>query len=247
MQDWTPEFLAQTRGLNCILGNIERDVTFLHGTDSGNFKKLGKVADMDVCALLCCEMAKCEAAFMANRNCFAVTCHSQEHCATAPAHRNKYHPSVVFIKKIKQSSRDKLSRDQSNGSSVIGANKTDKQPTTLAVKANEGLQLSVQSDDDNKDNSENKPAIQPTALANEGMILDIQSGKDNVLKDGITKESAVDNKIAEKHAKIPETPVPEIIDTIPSKDKIQTVKMEEKKTIPTMHEHKVRISNQSIN
>ncbi|XP_031564921.1 uncharacterized protein LOC116300237 [Actinia tenebrosa] len=108
--DWTPEFLSQTMRKRCILGKIERDVTFLHGTDSGDFQKLGKVADMEVCVLLCCEMDNCEAAFMADRNCYAVKCHSQEHCVTAPAQKNKWHPSVVFVKKISQSNKDKATQ-----------------------------------------------------------------------------------------------------------------------------------------
>lgn len=109
-EDWTPEFLSQIRRKRCILGKIEHDVTFLHGTDSGDFQKLGKVADMDVCVLLCCEMDNCEAAFMADRNCYAVKCHSREHCVTAPARKNKWHPSVVFVKKISQSNKDKESK-----------------------------------------------------------------------------------------------------------------------------------------
>ncbi|XP_048578791.1 uncharacterized protein LOC116612559 [Nematostella vectensis] len=98
--DWTPEFISQTHQLNCMPGRKRHDVTFIHGTQSGDFKKLGKVADMDVCMLLCCERDDCEAAFLADRNCYAVKCRTQEHCVVAPARNNKWHPLVAFVRRI---------------------------------------------------------------------------------------------------------------------------------------------------
>ena len=97
---WSPGFLSQVRDLSCEPGEVRNNVTFLHGTKSGNFTKLGKVSDLEVCMLLCCELDRCQAAFLAGKNCYSVTCFTDNHCATAPALNNKWQPVVAFVKRL---------------------------------------------------------------------------------------------------------------------------------------------------
>lgn len=97
---WSPSFLSQASDLSCEPGEIRNNVTFLHGTKSGNFTKLGKVSDLEVCMLLCCELDRCQAAFLAGKNCYSVTCFTTNHCATAPALNNKWQPVVAFVKRL---------------------------------------------------------------------------------------------------------------------------------------------------
>ena len=97
---WSPGFLSQANDLSCEPGEVRNNVTFLHGTKSGNFTKLGKVSDLEVCMLLCCELDHCQAAFLAGKNCYSVTCFTTNHCATAPALNNKWHPVVAFVKRF---------------------------------------------------------------------------------------------------------------------------------------------------
>lgn len=98
-QIWSASFLSQASELSCEPGKVRRNATFLHGTKSGNFTKLGKVSDLEVCTLLCCELDRCQAAFLAGTNCYAVTCFTKNHCATVPALNNKWQPMVAFVKR----------------------------------------------------------------------------------------------------------------------------------------------------
>lgn len=50
--------------------------------------------------LLCCELERCQAAFLAGKNCYSVTCFTTNHCATAPALNNKWQPVVAFVKRF---------------------------------------------------------------------------------------------------------------------------------------------------
>lgn len=97
---WSPDFLSQASQLSCEPGAVQHNVTFLHGTKSGSFTKLGKVSDLEVCMLLCCELERCQAAFLAGNYCYSVTCFTTNHCATAPALNNKWQPVVAFVKRI---------------------------------------------------------------------------------------------------------------------------------------------------
>ncbi|KAK2573040.1 hypothetical protein P5673_002070 [Acropora cervicornis] len=97
---WSPGFLSQASQLSCEPGAVQHNVTFLHGTKSGSFTKLGKVSDLEVCMLLCCELERCQAAFLAGNYCYSVTCFTTNHCATAPALNNKWQPAVAFVKRI---------------------------------------------------------------------------------------------------------------------------------------------------
>ncbi|XP_015762622.1 PREDICTED: uncharacterized protein LOC107341680 [Acropora digitifera] len=97
---WSPDFLSQASQLSCEPGAVQNNVTFLHGTKSGSFTKLGKVSDLEVCMLLCCELERCQAAFLAGNYCYSVTCFTTNHCATAPALNNKWQPVVAFVKRI---------------------------------------------------------------------------------------------------------------------------------------------------
>lgn len=97
---WSQDFLSQASDLSCEPGEVRENVTFLHGTKSGNFTKLGKVSDLEVCMLLCCELERCQAAFLAGNYCYSVTCFTTNHCAIAPALNNKWQPVVAFIKRF---------------------------------------------------------------------------------------------------------------------------------------------------
>lgn len=58
------------------------------------------MSDLEVCMLLCCELDRCQAAFLAGKNCYSVTCFTDNHCATAPALNNKWQPVVAFVKRL---------------------------------------------------------------------------------------------------------------------------------------------------
>lgn len=120
---WSPGFLSQVRDLSCEPGEVRNNVTFLHGTKSGNFTKLGKVSDLEVCMLLCCELDRCQAAFLAGKNCYSVTCFTDNHCATAPALNNKWQPVVAFVKRLHKAVHVEAAHD---GNTIIDANDAGK-------------------------------------------------------------------------------------------------------------------------
>lgn len=125
---WSPSFLSQASDLSCEPGEIRNNVTFLHGTRSGNFTKLGKVSDLEVCMLLCCELDRCQAAFLAGKNCYSVTCFTTNHCATAPALNNKWQPVVAFVRRLHKAVHVPAA---SKGTQITNANPVDHGKTTI--------------------------------------------------------------------------------------------------------------------
>ena len=142
---------------------------------------------MEVCVLLCCEMENCEAAFMADRNCYAVKCHSQEHCVTAPARRNKWHPSVVFVKRISQLKSGKESQTAQAQYEQSGSTAEHAQQMTSAVHNDAKIQANQSKHDKDR---------QTTHAQNK------QSGTS---KEHALKEMTAVKKLS-KNSQIPESP-----------------------------------------
>lgn len=195
---------------------------------------------MDVCALLCCEMQKCEAAFMADRNCFAVECHSPAHCATAPAHKNKFHPLVVFMKRLKKSENNKSTgstRKQGDKSKDVTLKEGDKSKDVTLKEGDKSTGTTS--------NEANKPNIQPSQSTNDGMKFAVLASDSSGLGKGMNQAKA--EPITQvKHAKIPQKPslVNNVVSgglAIPSKTKIQTLQMDEtpKHSATPVERHKV--------
>ncbi|XP_073240300.1 uncharacterized protein [Porites lutea] len=153
-QRWSASFLSQASELSCEPGKVRRNATFLHGTKSGNFTKLGKVSDLEVCTLLCCELDRCQAAFLAGTNCYAVTCFTKNHCATVPALNNKWQPMVAFVKRfnkvahVEAASNDESQNDQD---AALHAGKTyteskeesESHSTSTGAKSKEDMRLKM--------------------------------------------------------------------------------------------------------
>ncbi|KAJ7330231.1 hypothetical protein OS493_022754 [Desmophyllum pertusum] len=132
---WSPSFLSQARDLSCEPGEIRNNVTFLHGTKSGNFTKLGKVSDLEVCMLLCCELERCQAAFLAGKNCYSVTCFTTNHCATAPALNNKWQPVVAFVKRFEKAVHVQPALNETQSSSDAVAEDVEDENNSTSGKA----------------------------------------------------------------------------------------------------------------
>ncbi|KAM7445432.1 hypothetical protein ABFA07_006041 [Porites harrisoni] len=197
-QRWSASFLSQASELSCEPGKVRRNATFLHGTKSGNFTKLGKVSDLEVCTLLCCELDRCQAAFLAGTNCYAVTCFTKNHCATVPALNNKWQPMVAFVKRfnkvahVEAASNDESQNDQD---ATVHAGKTyteskeesESHSTSTGAKSKEDMRLKMFS-------KEHKLK----AASNSGVRLTIKTdGKmDGVQLEELQKQTSLHKKVA---------------------------------------------------
>jgi len=68
-----------------------------HGR-SNNFTQLGKVIDVEVCSLLCCEVETCDLALLEEDHCYAVKCLSIDDCDLEPTDRKS---EVVTMRRKK--------------------------------------------------------------------------------------------------------------------------------------------------
>lgn len=73
--------------LMCKNSQIFYNSTLRGGYKAGNFTDLGKVPNMTACVRLCCGDKNCDAAFMLERNCYAVACMKEDLCS--PVHAKK--------------------------------------------------------------------------------------------------------------------------------------------------------------
>jgi hypothetical protein len=69
----------------CTHMDLRQNVTLRGGIKSGNFTKLGEVADMQTCIDACCQDLKCDVAFMAETTCYSLRCFTERLCETVPA------------------------------------------------------------------------------------------------------------------------------------------------------------------
>lgn len=72
-------------------------MTLSDGFKSGKFLDRGELGDMSLCQKHCCKMARCDAAFMAGKRCFSVSCHSEEACQWVPASKVKHVLQLSYV------------------------------------------------------------------------------------------------------------------------------------------------------
>ena len=78
----------------CTHIDLRQNVTLRGGIKSGNFTKLGEVADMQTCIDACCQDLKCDVAFMAETTCYSLKCFSEKVCETVPSKPRRTNKSV---------------------------------------------------------------------------------------------------------------------------------------------------------
>ena len=72
----------------CISGNTSYDVTFIRDINAGVFTALGESSSVRSCVRQACNMRATNAylvAFLVEKNCYMVRCHSKGHCMTKPS------------------------------------------------------------------------------------------------------------------------------------------------------------------
>lgn len=75
-------------------------VTLTGGLNAGKYRDHGKVEDIQKCRRICCEIPKCNVAFMIAENCFSVECKTEPGCRTQPAVSTQYHPRISYVRFI---------------------------------------------------------------------------------------------------------------------------------------------------
>jgi len=98
--NWTSEYKSQTAKLTCVPSQHYSGVTLKKLNKAGNVTVLGKVADMMVCALLCCELDTCDVALFEDPKCSSIQCTSQDSCETSKGQSS----SQVLLMKRKSGS-----------------------------------------------------------------------------------------------------------------------------------------------
>ena len=73
--------------LMCKNSQVFYNSTLRGGYKAGNFTDLGKVPNTSACVRLCCGDKNCDAAFMLEKNCYAVACLQEDLCT--PVHAKK--------------------------------------------------------------------------------------------------------------------------------------------------------------
>ena len=87
--------------LMCKNSQIFYNSTLRGGYKAGNFTDLGKVFNMSACVRLCCGDKNCDAAFMLEKNCYAVACIKEDLCTPVHAKRSgaliSLNPKISYI------------------------------------------------------------------------------------------------------------------------------------------------------
>ncbi|XP_065063481.1 uncharacterized protein LOC135690007 [Rhopilema esculentum] len=83
----------------CTHSPVLYNVTLRGASKSGIFTDLGSVDNINMCIALCCELQKCDLAFMIGQTCVAVKCHSEELCQTIKAKPSKLAPQLAYIRR----------------------------------------------------------------------------------------------------------------------------------------------------
>lgn len=145
---------------------------------------------------------------MADRNCYAVKCHSPEHCVTAPARKNKWHPSVVFVKRISQSNKNYGSHSAHALSEQNGALKDNAHKEASAVHKDVEIQVGQSKDDKESQttHAQNKPSgisqehtLKKTSAVQKSDNFQVDKSK---VKEGNTAETQdKHSKTSKKHVK----------------------------------------------
>ncbi|KAL9963278.1 hypothetical protein ACROYT_G032462 [Oculina patagonica] len=88
---------------SCDFSNVLHEVVLRGGSQSGKFKFLTEVDDMDTCIRECCRHKVCDLALMLKDNCFLVSCHNEVLCDPIPSRSSDYHPQIAY--KVKHGKR----------------------------------------------------------------------------------------------------------------------------------------------
>ena len=68
--------------VTCPRGHVVDKVTLAGGINAGKYRDHGKVQNITQCRRICCEMPKCNVAFMIAENCFSVEWKTEDGCRT---------------------------------------------------------------------------------------------------------------------------------------------------------------------
>lgn len=90
--DVTEEFI-------CTHSPVLYNVTLRGASKAGNFTDLGCVESMNMCIALCCELRKCDLAFMIGSTCLSVNCENEELCQTIKSKPSKQFPQLAYIRR----------------------------------------------------------------------------------------------------------------------------------------------------
>lgn len=91
----------QAEKLQCSTTNYYTATILKQNGKKQNKTMIGKVADMEVCALLCCEVEHCDTALLQNNICYSVACKDHE-CEQERATGNNTNSAVLQIKRQSQ-------------------------------------------------------------------------------------------------------------------------------------------------
>jgi len=83
----------------CTHSPVLYNVTLRGASKSGIFTDLGAVDNMNMCLALCCELQKCDLAFIIGQTCVAVKCHNEELCQTIKAKPSPLAPQLAYIRR----------------------------------------------------------------------------------------------------------------------------------------------------
>lgn len=97
-------------------------------TNSSNLIIMGKVADIEVCALLCCEIEDCSMAWMENQVCKSVHCINECQIEKAPSTHSQ--SAVVEMRRNCQSTL----ASRSHGQKDVTGEKYDENKSTIVTK-----------------------------------------------------------------------------------------------------------------
>lgn len=95
----------------CDFSNVLHEVVLRGGSQSGKFKYLIEVENMDTCIKECCRHKVCDLALMLKDNCFLVSCHNEMLCDPIASRSSDYHPQMAY--KIKHGKRRHIGKDVS--------------------------------------------------------------------------------------------------------------------------------------
>eukprot|EP00112_Aurelia_sp_Birch-Aquarium-sp1_P001205 Seg1123.7 transcript_id=Seg1123.7/GoldUCD/mRNA.D3Y31 product="hypothetical protein" protein_id=Seg1123.7/GoldUCD/D3Y31 len=121
---WSDVTLQNQAGnLGCTLGNYYMTTV---PKQRNNQTLLGKVADMEVCGMLCCELPECDTAWFQDKVCYSVACKDNV-CETERATGTNQNSAVLQIKRKSQSGVKDRSKE------VTGV-KYDENKSTIVTK-----------------------------------------------------------------------------------------------------------------
>ncbi|XP_002155707.1 uncharacterized protein LOC100210596 [Hydra vulgaris] len=84
----------------CTYENVLANHTFIRNKQAGIFTHLGHTTNIHECKALCCKQTDCDVAFMPENHCYAVSCFSDQHCATTPANAENFNVQLVKVRRV---------------------------------------------------------------------------------------------------------------------------------------------------